>query len=224
MQSTRDADVPSTLISRIQARLRVLGISEREASRRAGFNPGYIGDVVAGRSRKGPQLPGLEKIAEALACDVEYLMGSQTIPRRGNPEIRAIESVTAASALIPLHAGTDFFGQWFNMGARSVARIASLPSLALVEDAYALTVPNDFMAPRYLAGEVIYMNPVPPPRAGDFVLARRKDNRSMIAQIESVDEAGVTLILLNPDNAQREHIVAREDLEVLHRIVGSTSG
>lgn len=224
MQQTRGADVPSTLISRIQARLRVLGISEREASRRAGFNAGYIGDVVAGRSKKGPQLPGLQKIAEALACDVEYLMGSQTIPRRSAPEIRAVESGRVLSTLIPLHAGTDFFGQWFRMGARSVAQIAAVPSLALVEDAYALTVPNDFMLPRYLAGEIVYMNPVPPPRAGDFALARRKDSRSMIGQIESVDEAGVTLILLNPGNSQREHSVAREDLEVLHRIVGSTSG
>jgi hypothetical protein len=219
-----EANVPSTLISRIEARLRVLGIPARAASRSAGFNPGYIGDVIRGKSRKGPQLPGLQKIAEALACDVEYLMGSQTIPRRGNPEIRAIESGVAPIGLIPLHAGTDFFGQWFDMGARSVARVASLPSLALVEDAYALTVPNDFMAPRYLAGEVVYLNPVPPPRAGDFVVARRTDNRSMIAQIESVDAAGAILILLNPGSAQREHIVAREDLEILHRIVGSTSG
>src|SRR5665213_826342 len=91
MQRGLDKALLATLINRIQARLRVLGISEREASRRAAFNLGYVNDLIQGKSKKGPQLPRLQKLAEALACDVEYLIGTQTVPLLGSPEIRAVD-------------------------------------------------------------------------------------------------------------------------------------
>lgn len=71
------------LARRITERLEALAISASEASRRAGFNKGYVRDLVTGRSRRNPTLTSLLTLAKILKCDVAYLDGTSDDPQPG---------------------------------------------------------------------------------------------------------------------------------------------
>ena len=91
----------------------------------------------------------------------------------------------------------------------------------MVAGAYAVSVPNDFMEPRYLLGETVYINPSLPPRTGDFVLARKVDGAVMIGQIRHLDSSSITLCVCNGNDV--EEVYPRAGLS-LHRIVASAIG
>jgi SOS-response transcriptional repressor LexA len=65
---------------------------------------------------------------------------------------------------------------------RGVAeRRPSPPQLTGVPSAYALFVPDDQLAPRYRAGEVIYIHPSRPPTVGSFVVVRFRSPEGRVA-------------------------------------------
>lgn len=70
------------------------------------------------------------------------------------------------------------------------------PQLAGVMGAYALFVPDESLAPRYRAGEVLYVHPGKPPIAGTDVVVRVRHNavRLIIARILALDEGALLLI------------------------------
>ena len=60
----------------------------------------------------------------------------------------------------------------FVLNGNKITDILAPPSLAGVPDAYAVYVVGDSMDPRYLSGEVVFVNPRLPVRKGDFVVAQ----------------------------------------------------
>lgn len=226
----RGDGMPSLMKDRIEERLRALDLFAREASRRAGLNLGFVGDVLDGRSKK-PAAESVRRLAEVLECDLEYLTGQRAHPRRADvrefpSQARSFVAPGQQAAMeehIPLYA-PDFLSSdlWFARGEEA-ARVAALPSQSRVTAAYALAVPTVYMQPRYQLGEVIYVNPSKPTRIGDFVVIRRRDERITIACLDVMDADGVTLKFLNPDGGPETERVARGDIAALHKIVGSTA-
>jgi hypothetical protein len=70
------------LRERLNARLEALRINPFEAERRAAMKRGYINDLLIGKkaTMRGAMLA---KVAEALECDPDYLIGAQPAPRLG---------------------------------------------------------------------------------------------------------------------------------------------
>lgn len=212
----------SNLAERLRERLTALGISEREAGRRAGFGLSYVGDVVHGRSRE-PSTPRLIKLAEVLDCDLDYLIGRQETPRRvatgAEPgrELRA--NNVQPQRLIDLFSSSSLSEDlWVRASTEAVDKVPVIPPLAHVNSAYAWSVSTPHMEPRYFIGEIIYLHPGLVPRAGDFVLARRKSGDVSVARLVGYEGAAVRLgYLANPETL----LVPKTDIEHLHRIVGS---
>lgn len=76
------------MIRRIQMRLDALGINATQAATRAGLHKGYITELMNpnrmspdGKKIRetSPRISTLQKIANALDCDVEYLTGRQAV-------------------------------------------------------------------------------------------------------------------------------------------------
>ncbi len=85
----------NTIMNRIEARLEALGITRAEAERRSGSYRGMIHQIGAGKSRM-PSADRIQRLAEALSCDVEYLMGQQ-------PEVKKIAGARQVStSAIPI--------------------------------------------------------------------------------------------------------------------------
>lgn len=72
-------------------------------------------------------------------------------------------------------------GGLYVLEERVAERRPSPPQLLGVSGAYALFVPDDQLAPRYLAGEVIYIHPHKPPIAGSFVVVRFRSPKGRVA-------------------------------------------
>lgn len=62
----------------------------------------------------------------------------------------------------------------FVLSDNKVGDIVAPPSIAGAPNAYAVYVVGESMEPRYLAGEVVFVNPGLPVRQGDFVVAQIK--------------------------------------------------
>lgn len=75
--------MPERLRERIRARLEALGINPFEAARRAEVERSYVNDLLIGKKSSMRQAQ-LAKVAQALECDPDYLIGLQSMPRMGD--------------------------------------------------------------------------------------------------------------------------------------------
>lgn len=210
----------SDLRSRLVERLKDMGISEREASRRAGFGLSYVGDVISGRSKE-PALARIEKLAEALECDVAWLLGRST-QAHDPAEARSFGENAASTwpslRLIDLYSSSTVSNDlWVPMSPGAVDKVPVIPPLAHVDDAYAWSISTRQMEPRYYVGEVVYLHPHLTPRIDDFVLARRNDGTVAVGKLKSFTEDSVTLDFLSGETST----TPRADLNYIHRIIGS---
>jgi SOS-response transcriptional repressor LexA len=91
----RPCDVEGDMIKVVQERIRLrvaeLGTSLRQASLRAGLGKDVVRDIMVGRI-KSPTAQTMAAIAEALECDVAFLMGTQEYPRISDPTSRDLEA------------------------------------------------------------------------------------------------------------------------------------
>lgn len=85
------------LKARIQERLSTLDLDVFEAERRAGVKRGFIYELLNGK-KETIRPKALPPIADALDCDVGYLTGEQTEPRRGQPIGRSMRLAGIAEA------------------------------------------------------------------------------------------------------------------------------
>ena len=206
------------LSTRIKERLDKLGISEREASRRAGFSPGYVGDVIHGRSKE-PALPRVIKLASALECDSGWLIGNQEAVAPQEERSFAPQRMMGSQRLIDLYSSPSLSDDlWVPMSQKAVDKVPVIPPLLNVDDAYAWSICTPHMEPRYYMGEIIYLHPGLTPRPGDFVLAKNKNGYVGVARYLRMAEGSVTFQYLK-GNQQCD--VPVSEIAFMHRIMGS---
>lgn len=176
----------TALISRIEKRLDALKISARAASMTAGLNPDAIRDIKRGTS-KNPSLDTLRKLADALQCSVEYLLGNEpeTVNRANinleSPEPRPDTTLSRAVDIpgfatmnkdVPVR-GTTMGGDDgdFTMNGEIVDSVRRPPGLASNGAAFGLYVIGESMLPRFEPGELVFVNPNRQPTPGcDIVI------------------------------------------------------
>lgn len=67
---------------RVRLRMAACGLNAHQADKKAGLTPGFTADLIGGRKVQ-PRPAHMAKLAEALECDLEYLMLYQRAPRKG---------------------------------------------------------------------------------------------------------------------------------------------
>jgi phage repressor protein C with HTH and peptisase S24 domain len=113
-----------------------------------------------------------------------------------------------ASATVPLLGGDR----------TRVADVKAPPSLIGVKGAYALYAEDGSMEPRYFEGDMVYVNPVQPPRLNDFVVVRLAAGGNLIRRLIGRTEQGMTFERYNPGGLEQ---VERGTIRELHRILNS---
>lgn len=213
-----DAD---NLRDMLKGRLRELGISAREASRRAGLNLGYVGDILEGRS-KTPDAANVIKLAESLDMDTADLLGDSRLDARalkGGDALPFGEERRVGGRMLPLFAAPlPINRQFVPFAAEPVGRVPCVFMLLEVPGSFAATVPNNACAPRFFAGETVYVNPAVTPAPGDFVWVRRKDEQVAIGRLADMGSESFRLEFLGLENADRAAVVTYDDVRAIKRI------
>ncbi|MBB4377075.1 LexA family transcriptional regulator [Bradyrhizobium sp. SBR1B] len=212
-----------TIKARIAERLVAAGLSGREASVRAKLGLTYANDILSGRSLN-PTRETLAKLGTVLDTDADYFFGTQDTPRNTpHSKLAALISAapaveaTAARSTIPLfQIGLPDADGFFALSADRRSTWAS--PLASERDAYAITVPDDCMAPRYRMGEVVVVSPTRPVMHGGFALVRQTDDRVAIRQIVTIWTDKITVRLLN---GKGDMDIPRSEVKALERIIAS---
>ena len=109
-------------------------------------------------------------------------------------------------------------GPWAEISTEAVDKVPVIPPLAHVKDAYAYSISNAYMEPRYFVGEIVYLHPGITARIGDFVLAKNKNGFVGVARLKAMDVDGITFEYLKDGEVCT---IPRDEVEFIHRIVGS---
>jgi phage repressor protein C with HTH and peptisase S24 domain len=88
------------------------------------------------------------------------------------------------------------------------------------ENAYALEISGDSMAPLYRDGDVVIVSPAAPVRRGDRVVARISDGEIIARELRRQTAHTVELRAINPDFPDR--VIPREELSWMARILWSS--
>lgn len=87
--------------------------------------------------------------------------------------------------------------------------------LSRIAGAYAVRMPDACLAPKFLANQMLFINPFRAPSVGAFVVVRQRDGLFIVAQLMELTAQGITLRFLNPARTiavERTAIVAVETI------------
>lgn len=137
---------------------------------------------------RGPKSDRLPALASFLATTADSLLGAplETVnenapkgtvrfpvtPVTLTPREQMPEDIPVLGTVLGGSSGGDF-----TMNGQSGMRVRRPPRLAGRDDIFALFVQGDSMAPRYLAGELIYVERRRPPQNGDHCVVELKADR-----------------------------------------------
>lgn len=191
---------------RVAERLSALGINAFEAARRAKTDRAMVNDLLIGK-KESIRRAALIRVAQALECDPEYLIGAQATPRRG-----------AGEGQMPL-AGTIEAGVW-----RARQTDAAPTMMPVVPDPRypperqaAYLVRGTQAEPLGLKdGDVLITVADEPPRDGDIVVVRRVRDGTEIELTAWAVEGGELRARPRDPESPRESLA---QAEVIARII-----
>lgn len=194
-------------------------------ARAAGLNRNAVRDILSGKSRN-PRIDTLRRLARALVCEPNDLITAGiglneilVMPHHATGPRHVIEPQENGHwpRTLPVFQ-TATAGQDAIMILEGVELTHRPPALRAVPDAYALLLPDDSLAPRYFAGEIVWIDPHGRPYAGQYVCARLRaeSNQRILGQLVS---AGAKEIVLLKHQPSREISVARRRIRSLELIV-----
>ena len=194
--------------------LRETGWSAAHWARLAMTSPTNITRLQKDPDAAAPRTETLQKLfrvlPQALREETPNFLFGDVAPNDGVADIAApyIAEPGSASATVPL-LGHD--------GAPA-AQVKAPPSLTGVKGAYALYAGDGSMEPRYFEGDLVYVNPVQPPRLNDFVVVRLVAGGLLIRRLIGRTDEKVILERYNPASADE---IERGAIIDLHRILNS---
>lgn len=158
------------IAERITERLNALRLNQYEAATRGGFDRVFIYDLLSGK-KNNIRRKNLEKLAVALECDPEYLLGQQPAPREGQPPIA--RAAPAAPGL-PFRGFVEA-GVWRSAEAAPAEKMAPVDAdqrFPVSQQSVFIVTGSHAAQLGIAAGSAVVVADVPP-RDGDIVVVRQ---------------------------------------------------
>lgn len=168
--SDRLGRMSDALIDRLRRAIRASGSTPRAISLRAGLSESAVKHILNGDSRS-PRLATVRKLAASLNIPVHDLAGEGE--QEGVPAMLPGARREPGAASLPIFGALPVasFGR-FHLNRQALVSILAPRLLLGWPGAFAIYAPDDAMAPRWKAGEIVLAQPDRPPRDGDHVLAQ----------------------------------------------------
>ncbi len=186
----------SRLQREVRGRMRQLGLSAVQLSRRAGLGDSFVSELLRGRARN-PQRASLLKLAGALGCPPSALLetdpAGEAAPdalAAGGGELRPAGAAAAWSGErdLPVYAAAEGGEGAMIIGTEPVEWLRRPAPLAGVQDAFAFYVVGESMVPAYEQGDMVLIHPGRPPRReDDAVFIRPHEGGGMDALLKRLD-------------------------------------
>lgn len=203
-----------------QARLK-RGLTLEQLAERVGVKYQSVQGLEDGKSR---QTKHLLAYARALSVPAEWLERNEgdMEPESIAPQTDYANQLGKYPAL-PMVAPGDKIPVRKSPGGEIVGHVSRPPFLTDVPNAYAAYVHDTTMAPRYLAGETIYLNPGKPVTADSYVFLqpKAKNGEQPPALIRHLVKITPTKYVLEQFNPSKTADVLIEDVAAIHRIIAS---
>lgn len=224
-------DIPhmneNPLYSRIKSRLDALGMSSNAASEAAGLDRTFIKQIEYGK-KTGMRYASAVKLAKVLQCPVDWLMdGAGTEPAPQQEAAPAIQMPSPGVDFVPgprdlpIRGNARGGSEGFFLDNGDIQGVVLRPGpLMGVANAFACYMTGDSMEPRFEAGELLYINPIKPIRARDYVLIELADHQAFVKRLVRRTSEKVIVEQFNP---QREIEYDRNQIRHMYRVVGQVS-
>jgi phage repressor protein C with HTH and peptisase S24 domain len=237
------------LIERINQRLAALDKSVHHASVEATGAKETLRKIVDGTT-KNPRIDTVRKIATALETTAEWLMGLTNVEPDSHQQAQAIvidptERKTAAPSnpatgfplqVAPVQlptrhdmpndvivrgtaAGSHLRGA-FQIFGDVIDYVRRPPALMGARDVYALYVEGSSMEPQYFPGDLVYVHPGRPPRAGDVVIVQvGPSDENIEATIGIYRKQTANHFTIYKHNPAAEVSINRETIRSIHKVL-----
>lgn len=218
------------LRDRIRQRLEETGKSAQQTSLEAGLSKDFL-RTFFNRPNSSIRTANLAKIAEALHVSQDWLLGESDDPN-GTPgkarneaiPIRTVDQPTGRTQEhernLPVYglAAGAIVGQ-LAMTNDPIEYVKSPDALEKVRGAYALIVTGSSMEPRYVAGDVIFVNPNRPPRQGDHVVIQEATEDGTVTSIKRYEKMTDFHVVTTQYNPLTEIKFLRAQVMAVHRVL-----
>lgn len=215
------------LTSRIEKRLRELNLTPRAASLKVSTNPDLFRNVMRFGEEANPKQETLQKIAEALQVNMQWLLADQELPPAAH-ELRPVAGPVTLPHTLPKDvpvlgtaAGSELSRGAFQLTPEVVDYLRRPFGLVGARDVYALYVEGDSMSPKFEPGDPIFVSPHRKPQPRDYVVIQEPDSdngeaRAFVKRLVQITPKLIRTEQFNP-KAQLDFVV-RPGL-VVHRVV-----
>lgn len=210
---------------RVRAKRAELGLSQSELGKRAGgISYQAVQQVEAGGGSKH-----IVAIARALGVTAEWLQTGtgETINQPARKYGGHTDSLSQPDAnnlirvLGMAECGPDGWSLW---NGEVIDHVPRPPNLAGATNAYAVYATGGSMAPRYLAGELVYIHPGKPVTPGCFVLVQMRnpdDGSPPRAFLKRLVRRSGAKVVLEQFDPPKSFNLAVDEIVSMHRVVGS---
>jgi phage repressor protein C with HTH and peptisase S24 domain len=205
--------VENDLKFRVEQRLTELGISGREASRRAGGSESMVRNILTGAS-ENPRGDTLTKLARALEVSEQWLLTGEgerpPEPERAASEVRDAGFGLTNIGMLPKDvpvlgtvAASELGQGAFQFTSDIIDYVRRPFGLIGAKDIYALYVEGESMVPRFEPGDLVFVHPHRRPRGGDYVVIQEPDTdnggpRGYIKRLVAVTPQWIRTTQFNP--------------------------
>lgn len=214
----------------IRVRLHESGRTQRELAKALSVDASAISRLLDGRRQlKAHEIPIVVEFFSSAATVTGNVAATPNPPVEAAPQTararpgpsqarQRTTSTTEMPVYGPLTRGTD--DEYFLEGIAGEYRPRP-PQLSGVAGAFALFLPDDELAPRYRAGEVIYVHPSKPPLSGTYVVIRLRGPSKQVF-IGEISEIALNSVEIRTARG-RLRTIAKQDIGQIGRIVVSAT-
>jgi SOS-response transcriptional repressor LexA len=172
-----------------------LGINESELSRRTGVGQPVVHRICSGET-DNPKVATLSPIANFFAISISQLIGDEPLPANRIPG--TFNPDAKGWTQIPLLTWEQVL-EWPTLSSVSTALPTVSTDIALGQDAYAVTVRDTTMEPRFPEGTVLLIDPQLSPKNRDFAIIHLEGTAVPSFKQILIDSNHFYLKPLNPD-------------------------
>jgi len=205
--------------NRIKEMRLMRGMSLSELSELTGMTRSELHKLEKGVRRiRTDHLPPL---SQSLRCGPEELLNAELAEQLMGDRMKYTLSREGAdgpaiAADLPVY-GAVVDGAFSISDAEPQAYVQRSPNLVNVKTSFAVYQPDESMEPRISQGNLLYVNPILPSRAGDIVLATWKDGTAKVLMLSQERGAG---LIGTQENSDVKIVIAEEDGIKLQRVIG----